>query len=229
MEVFLILLSYSPRNIFASIHTNLGYCFSTFSTVKIWYHTAAYFSSTIVPCTQCKAANNTQLSNQAKEAYFKRIKMYIYCLFTKWVVTKKIKLKYPSREGCKRGGLRGWARVVISPPRLSSSLLSPRPCPVPVPVPSSPPLSSPRPFRPRRPRVVSLSSTLDPPYERGLVAVVVGIRPVLVVVVPSSLSLSPRPRPVVVVPSSLSSLSSRRHSLVPSSSSSGPCPVRRHL
>ena len=95
MEVFLILLSYSPRNIFAGIHTNLGYCFSTFSTVKIWYHTAAYFSSSIVPCTQCKAAKNTQLSNQAKEAYFKRIKMYIYCLFTKWVVTKKIKIKYP--------------------------------------------------------------------------------------------------------------------------------------
>jgi len=80
------------------------------------------------------------------------------------------------------GGPRGWARVVISPPRLSSSLLSPRPrpvvpipIPVPVPVPSSPPLSSPRPFRPRRPRVVSLSSTLDPPYEQGLVAVVAGL------------------------------------------------------
>ena len=70
-EVFLILLSYSPRDIFASIHTNLGYCFSTFSTVKIWYHTVKillskyvnnirntvsilpqYFSSSIVPCTQ---------------------------------------------------------------------------------------------------------------------------------------------------------------------------------
>ena len=113
---------------------------------------------------------------------------------------------------------------------------------------------SPRPFRPRRPRVVSLSSTLNPPYERGLVAVVAGIRPVLVVIVPSSLSLSPRPRPVVVVPSlscrrravlvlssscrprpvivvpsSSSSLLSRRRSLVPSSLSSGPCPVRHHL
>ena len=120
------------------------------------------------------------------------------------------------------GGLRGWARVVISPPRLSSSLLSPRPrpvvpipVPVPVPVPSSPPLSSPRPFRPRRPRVVLLSSTLDPPYKQGLVAVVAGLRPILVVIVPSSLSLSRPccrcplvlvllssccPRPVVVVP-----------------------------
>ena len=29
--------------------------------------------------------------------------MYIYCLFTNWVVTKEIKLKYPSCEGCKRG------------------------------------------------------------------------------------------------------------------------------
>ena len=93
---------------------------------------------------------------------------------------KKNKTKVPlMQEG---GGLRGWARVVISPPRLSSSLLSPRPrpvvpipIPVPVPVPSSPPLSSPRPFRPRRPRVVSLSSTLDPPYEQGLVAVVTGL------------------------------------------------------
>ena len=34
MEVFLIPLSYSPRDIIASIHTNLAYCFSTFSTVK---------------------------------------------------------------------------------------------------------------------------------------------------------------------------------------------------
>ena len=73
MEVCLILLSYSPRDIFASIHTNLGYCFSTLSTVKIWYYTLKivllskyvdnirntvsilpqYFSSSIVPCTQC--------------------------------------------------------------------------------------------------------------------------------------------------------------------------------
>ena len=88
---------------------------------------------------------------------------------------KKNKTKVPlMQEG---GGLRGWARVVISPPRLSSLLLSPRPrpVPVPVPVPSSPPLLSPRPFRPRRPCVVSLSSTLDPPYEQGLVAVVAGL------------------------------------------------------
>jgi hypothetical protein len=130
MEVFLILLSYSPRNIFASIHTNLGYCFSTFSTVKIWYHTAAYFSSTIVPCTQCKAANNTQLSNQAKEAYFKRIKMYIYCPFTKWVVTKKIKLKYPSREGCKGGGAKGVGPRCHLPAAfvVLASFPSPSPC-----------------------------------------------------------------------------------------------------
>ena len=88
---------------------------------------------------------------------------------------EKNKTKVPlMQEG---GGLRGWARVVISPPCLSSSLLSPRPrpVPVPVPVPSSPPLSSPRPFCPRRPRIVSLSSTLDPPYEQGLVAVVAGL------------------------------------------------------
>ena len=91
---------------------------------------------------------------------------------------KKNKAKVPlSRRMQEGGGLRWWARVVISPPRLSSSLLSPRPrpVPVPVPVPSSPPLSSPRPFRPRRPRVVSLSSTLDPPYEQGLVVVVAGL------------------------------------------------------
>ena len=88
---------------------------------------------------------------------------------------KKNKTKVPlMQEG---GGLRGWARIVISPPRLSSLLLSPHPCPVPipVPVPSSPPLSSPRPFRPRHPRVISLSSTLDPPYKQGLVAVVAGL------------------------------------------------------
>ena len=46
----------------------------------------------------------------------------------------------------------------------------PLPHPVPIPIPSSP-----RPFRPRRPRVISLSSTLDPPYEQGLVAVVAGL------------------------------------------------------
>ena len=48
MEVFLILLSYSPRNIFASIHTNLEYCFSTFGTVKIWYHTVKILLSKYV-------------------------------------------------------------------------------------------------------------------------------------------------------------------------------------
>ena len=100
---------------------------------------------------------------------------------------KKNKTKVPLSRRMQEGGggLRGWACVVISPPHLSSSLLSPRPRPVPVPipipvpvlvpVPSSPPLSSPHPFRPRRPRVVSLSSTLDPPYEQGLVAVVAGL------------------------------------------------------
>ena len=88
---------------------------------------------------------------------------------------KKNKTKVPlMQEG---GGLRGWACVVISPPRLSSSLLSPRPrpVPIPIPVPSSPPLLSPRPFHPCHPRVISLSSTLDPPYEQGLVAVVAGL------------------------------------------------------
>ena len=92
---------------------------------------------------------------------------------------KKNKTKVPLSRRMQEvgGGLRGWARIVISPPHLSTSLLSPRPrpVPIPVPVPSSPPLSSPHPFRPRRPRVVSLSSTLDPPYEQGLVAVVVGL------------------------------------------------------
>ena len=57
------------KRYFASIHTNLGYCFSTFSTVEIWHHTVKillskyvdnirntvsipqYFSSSIVPCT----------------------------------------------------------------------------------------------------------------------------------------------------------------------------------
>ena len=34
---------------------------------------------------------------------------------------------------------------------------------------------SPCPFRPRCPCVVSLSSTLDPPYEQGLIVVVVGL------------------------------------------------------
>ena len=60
---------------------------------------------------------------------------------------------------------------------MSSSLLSPRPrpVPVPVPVPLSPLLLSPRPFRPRHPHVISLSSTLHPPYKQGLVAVVAGL------------------------------------------------------
>ena len=48
MKVFLILLSYSPRHIFASIHTNLEYCFSTFGTVKIWYHTVKILLSKYV-------------------------------------------------------------------------------------------------------------------------------------------------------------------------------------
>ena len=91
---------------------------------------------------------------------------------------KKNKTKVPLSRRMQEGGLRGWTRVVISPPRLSSSLLSPRPrpvpvpVPVPVPIPSSSPLSSPRLFHPHHPRVVSLSSTLDPPYEQGLIAVV---------------------------------------------------------
>jgi hypothetical protein len=60
------------KGYFASIYTNLGYYFSAFSTVKIWYNTAKtlqakyvdnikntvkilsqYFSGSIVPCTQC--------------------------------------------------------------------------------------------------------------------------------------------------------------------------------
>ena len=91
--------------------------------------------------------------------------MYIYCLFTKWVVTKKIKLKYPSRKGCKRGGGKGVGPHCHLPTVFVVLALALFPFPFP----------SPRPFRPRRPRVVSLSSTLDPPYEQGLVVVVAGL------------------------------------------------------
>ena len=126
---------------------------------------------------------------------------------------KKNKTKVPLSRRMQEGGLRGWTRVCR--PRFFPLTLALFLFPFLFLFPS------PRPFRPRRPRVVSLSSTLDPPYEQGLVAVVAGLRPVLVVVVPSSLSLSPRPRPVFVPSSS----SCRRPLVLVLSSSPRPRPV----
>ena len=56
-----------------------------------------------------------------------------------------------------------------------ASFPSPSPCSRSRSRPLVPALLSPHPFRPCHPRVISLSSTLHPPYKQGLVAVVAGL------------------------------------------------------
>ena len=125
MEVFLILLSYSPRNIFASIHTNLGYCFSTFSTVKIWYH--MQHTSLAVLCLALSVKQQTIHNYPTRPK--RLINVYLLSIY-KMGCNKKNKTKVPLSRRMQEGGAKGVGPRCHLPAAfvVLASFPSPSPC-----------------------------------------------------------------------------------------------------
>ena len=107
---------------------------------------SAYFSSSIVPCTQCKQQTIHNYPTKPKRFI---LKVYLLSIHKLGCNKNKIKLKYLSCEKCERRGVKGMGLGCHLPTVFvilaSHWALSPHPhpCPVPVPVPSCLPLSTP--------------------------------------------------------------------------------------